>query len=150
MPNGNDPQPNKPLKLGLSRREWMEAIAGQGAALADELTTERNLHRGYGEGDPLARPLTELPEPAYLATGAALTAGLTLAAHKMKESHNRFIRAIGDVAQDVQIGVNTGNAMRNASLPNNIPPAAQPPSIRNPRPPIPPMVVVGHEGSSQE
>ena len=136
MPNGNDPKPKTPLKLGLTKRELLEAIAGQGAALADEITTERNLHRGYGEGDPLARPLTRLPEPAYIASGAALTAGLTYAAHKLKQSRHKILRAIGDVAQDVQIGLNTGNAIRNSQLPAlNTPSVTQPKTPPTPAPP---------------
>ena len=106
------------LRLGLNRREWLEAAAGQGAALADELTTERILHSPGGyEADPLARPLTKLPEPAYIAAGQGLTAGLTWAAHRLKHSHNRFLRGLGDVAQDIQIGANAGNAIRNSQLP---------------------------------
>lgn len=63
----------KKLDLGLSKREWGEALAGQGASLADELTTERVLHHGGYEADPLARPFTKLPEPAYIAVGQGLT-----------------------------------------------------------------------------
>lgn len=112
------PAQKRKLNLGLSKREWGEALAGQGAALADELTTERILHSPGGyEADPLAKPFTKLPEPAYIAAGQAATAGLTAVAHELKHSKHKLLRVIGDVAQDIQIGVNAGNAIRNSQLP---------------------------------
>lgn len=118
---------------GLSTREKMEAIAGQMSALADELTTERELKHGGREDDPAAKPFTKLPEPAYIASGAILTGGLTAAAHKLKESHNKLLRVIGNVAQDVQIGVNAGNAVRNSQEPINSPSTAAPKPSPNPK-----------------
>jgi hypothetical protein len=107
----------KKLILGLSPEEMAGAAVGQGAALADELTTEHNLRGGAQEHDPLAKPFTELPEPAYLASGAAMAGALTAIAHKMRESKHPLARAVGKIAQDVQIGLNAGNAANNAEHP---------------------------------
>lgn len=108
----------KALTLGLTPRELAGAGAGEAAAAADEITTEKNFGKGYGEEDPIARPFTHLPEKEYMALGAAATLGLAEVAHQMKQSSQPLIRHIGKIIEPIQIEANATNAVRNSELPD--------------------------------
>lgn len=100
--------------------------ASQMAAWADMVSTEKSIQPqfrheaggvivvtpGMAEGDPLARPLVELPKADYYIMGTALAVSLAVIAHDLKKHHHKWWW----VPQAAQIGLNAGFAAHNALL----------------------------------
>ena len=74
------------------------SAAAYGFAFLDMRETKA-IGSGLIEHDPLARPFTQLPTPAYYVTGAALVTGVNLIAWKM--GHSRKLHKIWWVPQAV-------------------------------------------------
>lgn len=70
----------------MNRKEFVAMSAGvYGFAFLDMHET-MSLEPGLIEHDPLARPFTRLPPPAYYVTGAALATGVNFIAWKLGHS----------------------------------------------------------------
>lgn len=68
------------------QRFFLMSTAVYGLAFLDMHETV-SLKPGLFEHDPLARPFTRLPNPAYYACGAAMATGVNWAAWRMLHSH---------------------------------------------------------------
>jgi hypothetical protein len=77
-------QPMPPLRAERARFILM-SVAVYGLAFLDMHETA-SLKPDLIEHDPLARPFTKLPTPAYYACGAAMTTGVNWIAWKMQRS----------------------------------------------------------------
>jgi hypothetical protein len=98
-------------------RAWFAlSLAGEAAALADAKTT-LDLKRAHPitfyESDPLARPLVNLPPPAYVASVVGLTAGVSAISWKLRRSEHPLLRRFWWAPQAVQIALNAECAIRN-------------------------------------
>lgn len=112
---------NAPLLPGAVRRPfraWLAlSLAGQAAVLADAKTTLDLRHSyplTFRESDPLARPFVNLPSPAYIGSGVALTAALSLASWKLTHSEHDWMRRRWWLPQATQIILNSECAFRNS------------------------------------
>jgi hypothetical protein len=97
-------------------RAWLAlSLAGQAAALADATTT-LDLKRAHPitfyENDPLARPLVNLPPPAYVASVVGLTAGVSAITWKLRRSEHPLLRRFWWAPQATQIALNAECAFR--------------------------------------
>lgn len=104
--------------------------ASQAAIWSDMVTTEKFLSpqieaQSIGvtvywpvpkEEDPLARPFTRLPKPAYYASGASFAGSLAFLAYKMRHSRHRWMRQTWFLPQCIQIGFNATLAIHNIHL----------------------------------
>lgn len=68
----------------------------------------------FYESNPLARPFVNLPTPAYVASSAALTAGVSAISWKLRGSEHPLLRRFWWAPQAVQIAINTRCAIHNA------------------------------------
>ncbi len=97
-------------------RAWLAlSLAGQAAALTDATTT-LDLKRAHPitfyENDPLARPLVNLPPPAYVASVVGLTAGVSAISWKLRRSEHPLLRRFWWAPQAAQIALNAECAIR--------------------------------------
>ena len=103
-------------------------VLSQGATWADMISTQKALRPSirfvngveivsppFKEADPLAKPFTSLPAPAYDIAGTSLSFGLSVLGRKMHHS-NRWFRHIWWVPQVAQITINTTCAVHNSIL----------------------------------
>ena len=89
------------------RRLWAALMAASlGSAAADVHCTIQILHEGGYETDPLARPLTNLPTPAYATLSMMGAAGVDWLGLKLQSSHHVWIRRFWWVPQALQIQSN--------------------------------------------
>jgi hypothetical protein len=86
-----------PSASRINRRAFVVmSAAAYGFAFLDMRETKA-IGSGLIEHDPLARPFTQLPTPAYYVTGAALVTGVNLLAWKL--AHTRKLHKIWWVPQ---------------------------------------------------
>jgi hypothetical protein len=76
------------------------------AAATDSVQTVFAARAGAVEVDPLARPFTQLPTPAYLMVSETLPTGCALLARKMHHSNNRALRRLWWLPQTIELGAN--------------------------------------------
>lgn len=91
------------------RRVWkVLTVASMGAAAADIHNTihSLHLHDGAYEADPLARPLTNLPAPAYATLGMMGAAGVDWLGLKLQGSRHAWMRRCWWLPQVLQISGN--------------------------------------------
>ena len=82
-------QPKKPSK----KAEIILFTADTLLAVGDVSTTIIVLKQPGGyERNPLARPFTNLPRPAYVASSLAMITSLNYISHRMHHSQNKFLR----------------------------------------------------------
>lgn len=95
-----------PVKPAVPKINIWWHITSIAMAQADVATTMyvKNKYGGIDEHDPLARPIVNLPNPAYEAVSMALVVGLNLVADRMNRSvrFHKFARPI----LAIQIGGN--------------------------------------------
>jgi hypothetical protein len=113
--------PSKPdPHVGMTVPAWLAlSFAGQVAALADVKTTLslRNGDPRFTDEDPFANPIIKLPTPAYVTVAVAFTSIISVAGLEMHKSPHRWERRVWWIPQAIQIAINTGSSMHNASLP---------------------------------
>lgn len=86
------------------RRIWkVLTVASLSAAAADVHFTIHVLHDGGYETDPLARPVTNLPTPAYATLSMMGAAGVDWFGLKLQGSRHPWVRRVWWVPQVVQI-----------------------------------------------
>lgn len=68
---------------------YMDAAAFA-LAMADAAQTAHGLDEGGRERDPLARPFTALPRPAYVAASAAGAAGVVMLSRRWRKEGRRW------------------------------------------------------------
>lgn len=114
------PHADSPVKGVIRRpfRAWLAlSLVGQAAVLADVKTT-LNLRSSnpltFHESDPLARPFVRLPVPAYVASSAGFTAGLSFVAWRLSRSENSWFRYHWWLPQLTQTVLNAECAVHNA------------------------------------
>lgn len=111
------PEKPKPApKPHFTARWFALSVAGQIAAYADVRTTLnlRNQNPGFQDSDPLARPIVNLPTPAYSAFAVALTSGISEVSRRMHKSSNTWVRRFWWAPQTVQIAINSSCAVHNS------------------------------------
>ena len=109
--------PSKPKTSGrlFRTRYAILTAAVYGAGLGDmHQTLEVRKYSGWYETDPLARPFSRLPAPAYYATGLALATGVNWLSWKM--AHTRRWHKLSSIPQILVIGGNLYGIHSNLSL----------------------------------
>jgi len=97
------------------RRVWaVLTTASLGAAAADVHCTLQILHEGGYETDPLARPFTNLPAPAYATAAMLGAAGIDWIGLRMQSSRHLWIRRLWWAPQVAQIQFNIVGAAYSA------------------------------------
>ena len=99
--------PTKRLWLAMSIATYTVASLDMHATAAalDKNKKLPGFYLRYPEGDPLARPFTELPRPAYYACGFAVATGVNWLGYKMSKS--RRWRRVWWLPQAVSISGNS-------------------------------------------
>jgi hypothetical protein len=85
------------------KQRWNRSV-NRGLQTCPNCVSE-GIFKWYSDGNPLARPVVNLPEPAYFATGIAIATGVNWLAWRMGRSR-RFHKA-WFVPQLISIGANT-------------------------------------------
>jgi hypothetical protein len=117
-------------------KKWLAlSVAGHAAAAWD--TEETIGHKPFlREYDPLARPIVNLPNPAYRTTTQALVLGVDFLSLKMKHSRHVWMKKTWWIPQVVLVGGNLQGAIyshvhlqnrRFTPRPGNAPPPPTPP-----------------------
>jgi hypothetical protein len=92
---------------------WVFLVT-QGTATVDIITTTQHLNQAGLEHDPLAKPFTNLPRPAYIAAGEVGAAGVSFIGWKMKHSKHKWVRKIWWVPQAATISGNSYGSIYSA------------------------------------
>jgi hypothetical protein len=107
--------PIRAVRNFAGRRVWAAlTTASLGAAAADVYCTTQILREGGYETDPLARPFTNLPTPAYAAVSMAGAAGVDWLGLRMQRSRHLWIRRFWWAPQIAQIQFNIVGAAYSA------------------------------------
>jgi len=100
------------VRKSAERRVWkVLTVASLGAAAADVHFTIHNLNNGGYEKDPLARPFTNLPTPAYATFSMLGAAAADWFGWKLQRSRHPWVRRFWWVPQVVQIQGNVRGAI---------------------------------------
>jgi hypothetical protein len=103
------------VRKSAGRRVWkVLTVASLGAAAADVHFTIQTLHDGGYETNPLARPLTNLPTPAYATLSMIGAAGVDWFGLKLQRSRHAWVRRFWWVPQVYQIQANTRGAIQSS------------------------------------
>jgi hypothetical protein len=94
------------------------AAAQTSMQIADGITTRESIKLGGIETEPIPRLLLG-PRPTWnrmAPLGATQIILATMLAHKMRESHNRFIHSVWWLPQCISIGDSTGGTIQNIGV----------------------------------
>jgi len=103
------------LRLHASKQWAVLTAVSVAAAFTDAGTTiqMRHLVGGNPETDPLARPFSGLPGPAYIAVTAVFAGGVAYLGHRMENSRHPVIRHLWWIPQVSQTALNASFAAHN-------------------------------------